>query len=70
MAAAILIRRNATRRDRLSGVDDEELDTRPMYLREFPRGSFISRDLKLGVLLGRYILLHGLETILFIKRHF
>ncbi len=54
--AAILIRRNAARKS-LSGTieEDEDVDTRPMYLRVFPCEASISKDLKLGLLLGRYL---------------
>ncbi len=33
--------------------DGDELDERPIYLKEFPRANSILKDLTLGVLLGR-----------------
>ncbi len=52
-AAAIVIRRNAQRQSR-PHVEEEVVDTRPKYLRIFPSESVMSKDLKLGVLFGRY----------------
>jgi hypothetical protein len=51
--AAILIRRKKAQRQSLS-VEEEDVDTRPMYLKTFPSESLILKDLKLSVLLGRY----------------
>ncbi len=52
--AALVIRRNARMRDSHALNEDEDVDDRPMYLKEFPSESSILKDLKLGVLLGRY----------------
>ena len=51
--ASIVIQRNARARDTHATVQEEEVDTRPEYLKKFPSASSISNDLKLGVLLGR-----------------
>ena len=52
MAAAVLRRKTNSFRD--LRFPDDELDDRPIYLREFPRSSSALKDLILGVLLGRH----------------
>jgi hypothetical protein len=58
VAAAVVIQRNARGRENHANQDwttqEEVVDDRPKYLRKFPSASSILKDLKLGVLLGRY----------------
>ena len=52
MAALIIRRRVET--SEMNLIDEDIVDTRPAYLRVFPSASSILKDLKFGVLLGRY----------------
>ena len=53
-ASSLIIRRNKTASGEMSTISEEIVDTRPEYLTVFPNASSILKDLKLGVLLGRY----------------
>ncbi len=53
LMAATIIRRKAAPSE-LNILEEEISDNRPAYLSIFPSASSIIKDLKLGVLLGRY----------------
>jgi hypothetical protein len=49
--AAVILRRRANEG---SAATEDIVDDRPLYLKEFPAETSISKNLKLGVLLGRF----------------
>jgi hypothetical protein len=51
--ASVVIQRNARGRESQGTTQEEVVDDRPEYLKNFPNVSSILKDLKLGVLLGR-----------------
>ncbi len=53
LMAALVVRRNVRMRESHVTSEEDDVDNRPIFLKTFPAESTITKDLKLGVLLGR-----------------